>query len=351
MLSLTSPFTENDIISIRVYKTGKVYLLQGNGDDIVVKQEDIKSDGVGNFDLSKKAMGVIDKSVKSSKKLADSEVTALVNYVIKQKAMVQWNLRDRIPGAAADLDLALANLKDPAGKNLWFKMPHTPMMNLQSALESRHGATLRTLDEDSKSIAQSDKPMRDFLRTLKDPGGLEALGRIIAIDCFSGNQDRVAPGSYRKETLAGHSFVFHAIQNIGNLMVTGQGKAKTLSGMDFADPNSALKEADKSLDEHRQKGQGEWLGDYIVDAGKRKKFAGEVITDLEMIFTTGQKKTLKRRIMGSKPALGSDSVNRLDAGMVSGAKLLSQYIKDKVNKGKVLPPSYVERATLYYSVT
>ena len=183
------------------------------------------------------------------------------------------------------------------------------------------------------------------------PGGLEALGKIIAIDLFSGNQDRVAPNSYRKETLAGHKFVFHAIQNIGNLMVTGKGNAKTLSGMDFADPNSPLLEAEKTLEEHREIGRGEWLGDYIVDPAKRKQFAGEVITDLEMIFSTGKKKTLKSRIVGHKAAMPGNAVTRLENGMVSGAKLLANYIRDKVNKGKVLPPSYVERATLYYSVT
>ena len=348
-LSLTSEFSENDIISIRVYKEGKVYLLQGNGQDIVIKQEDIKAANATHFDLSKKAMGVIDKNVKASKKLSENEVQALARYVIKQKALVHFQMKDRLPGATSDLDQALANLRDASLRQVWFKMPHTPMDNLQSALEAKHGMTLYSFDKDSEACEQSDKPMRTFLKTLKGSGGLESLGKIIAIDMFSGNGDRVVPGAFRKETIAGYSYRFNAIQNIGNLLITGSGKAKTLTGMDFADPNSVLLEADKALDVQTQR--GEWLGDHITDPAKRKTFAIAIIGDLEQLFTLGKKKTLRDRLPGDKTALGGNAVKRLEAGMVSGAHMLAKSILDKIaQKNKQYPPSYAERATRYRAV-
>ena len=103
-----------------------MYLLQGNGDDIVVKQGDIKNVNATHFDLSKKAMGVVDQNVKASKKLVESELTALTNFVLHKKALVQWNLRDRVPGAVKNLDEALANLRDPAGEECMVKdAPHS----------------------------------------------------------------------------------------------------------------------------------------------------------------------------------------------------------------------------------
>jgi hypothetical protein len=175
-----------------------VYLLQGNGDDIVVKNENITMDDSKHFDLSKKAMGVVDKNVKSSEKLTDNELNALIGYVRRQKAFVQMQLKDRLPGAADDLDLALQKLSNPATKNVWYKMPNLRMVNMQHALESQVGATEGGVFTPSEAVPQSSKPMREFLKVLKGTNGLESLGKVIAIDIFSGNNDRIIPDGGRR---------------------------------------------------------------------------------------------------------------------------------------------------------
>jgi hypothetical protein len=136
--------------------------------------------------------------------------------------------------------------------------------------------------------------------------------------------------------------------NIGNLMIVGQGKARTITGMDFAGPASIFRNANDSLDS--QTIGGTFYGEFIVDPAKRRKFATDVVSDLELLFRAGKKKGLRDFLPGG--ALGSNAAKRLDNGMVQGAKMLTTMVRQKMQtKLKVYPQSFLDRVKLYETIS
>ncbi|HEY4356298.1 MAG TPA: hypothetical protein VGN16_11160 [Acidobacteriaceae bacterium] len=352
MLSLTNEFNLLDIHSVRTLKQGAVFLLEGNGPKIVVKREELNEKDAKHFDLSRKAMGVIDKDVKASHRLSARELAALTGFVAHQKHEVNTQMMGRLPGATADLDLALNALGNSGTDKVWYKMPLVNMMTLQDAWDAKLGSEARSREGTFATVQQSDEPMRTFLKTLRASGGLESLGQVIAIDQFSGNKDRVRPQRSKRDFVNTNypsaKYRLEVIQNVGNLMIIGTGKARTISGMDFADPNSMLKHADAALAAQTSQAGAEFWGTTIADPVKRKAFAKLVIADLETIFNSGpQKKKGFLDRMGDQTALGSDARSRLEKGMVKGAKVLVKYIDDRISRGKPYPQSFLDRAKVY----
>ena len=346
-LSLTSEFTLQDIDAIRVFKKGAVYLLQGGGQELVVKKEPISSANAKHFELSRKAMGVVDKNVKDSQRLSENEVKVLQIYVGNQRAAVQFRLMNRLPGASEDLETAIGDLKK--AQFVWFKMQKVNMLTLREAWDAKLGI----IEETGEQVAQSDEPMRVFLKTLRAPNGLEALGQIIAIDLFSGNRDRINPRGASTSMYPGAKVRLKVVKNVGNLMIVRKGGARTITGMDFADPYSPQLLADDALDTQSASAGNEWFGHDLADATKRKRFVKNVVSDLETIFTSGglkKRKDFFGRTSSDQTALGNDAGVRLEKGMLKGAKVLVKYIDGRLVKNKQYPPSFLERLTIFRNV-
>lgn len=355
MLSMNSEFSVLDIDSIEHLKRGAVYLVKGNGPAIVVKREEIHGNESQHFDLNRKAMGVIDKDVKASHRLSVRELAALTSFIAHERHRISLELNGRLPGGTADLDTALNVLNGKNGATgagmVWYKMPlMSKMDNLQDAWNKAQGA--RPFGEGTED--QSSALMSTFLTTLKAPGGLEALGQVIAADLFNGSRDRIAPKKdkmdFNRVVYGNKKYVLHTIKNVGNLMIVNNGKAATITGMDFIDPKTIYTSVTRSLDDLHK--SVSWDGYVIVDQKQRKEFAKAVVQDLEEIFKAGswkKKKDFFGRTLSDQSVLGSDAARRLSHGMVKGAKLLVKYF-DERRGTKTYPPSILERVAKYRTI-
>ena len=366
-LSLTSEFSLLDISGVTTLKKGAVFLLHGNGPDIVIKKEEIQQKNAAHFELNRKAMGVIDKKVKASHMLSQREIAALTSFIASERHQMGLWIQGRLPGATEDLETALKCITSlGAGSQMvWYKMPLVAVNDLQSAWNAKAGLTNAHKD-DSQAIQQSDEPMRRFLKTLRAPDGLESLGEVLAVYAFSGNKDRCNPVRYKNQggssvKFTGHQdFRLRYVKNVGNLMILEKNKARTITGMDFCDNSSMLLHAEKSLTEQTQfdgtsdMSGSEFWGRNIAEPAKRQKFAEGVVADLETIFNSFGGHGMKRkdfwgRTSSDQSALGSNAAQRLEKGMIKGARKLVKYIEERETK-KTYPPSFLERKAIYKAI-
>jgi hypothetical protein len=160
-------------------KDPKVWLLVGQNDDKVV----IKIEAVSQSQY--KSVNPIVKAVAPGAKLkilTPKERSELQQYISNFEAVAEEYRKLGYP-YYYDEARAVNSLKNSLTFNdPVVKMAAFDVKDLESALDKRLGQ------------APDKTDLRAFTATLKAPGGLERLGRIIAVDLFNGNTDRFYPG-------------------------------------------------------------------------------------------------------------------------------------------------------------
>jgi hypothetical protein len=316
VLFLDQPIIQSDIRRINMLKGGKVWLLTGENDaKIVVKSEASRETQVKTANMIMKAVA----PQAMVKALSFGERVALSNYVISYQ-QIKEAYSDLGVDYNPDEDLAIEALKDvmEAPQNYTFvKMAFVNVMDLQAALEKR------------LSPAGNKTDLRAFTATLIATGGLEKLGRIIAVDLFNTNTDRFYPGSAHSATIHGTTFNLRVLVNIGNVFRIDLGNGGSeLGALDFVDFFSDFKDMNTRLIQaERDNDDLKWMGRLLADAQRRKAFADYVVHDLELLLNPHK----SRWSLRSK--LGSNAASRVSNGMVEGAKRIGVQLQRKHYRG------------------
>jgi len=150
-----------------------------------------------------------------------------------------------------------------------------------------------------------------LLNKLKNSAGMEALGKIVAVDLFSGSNDR---------------FSLEGLANTSNLLFTTNLDAAMSRASDLVDdtPNSA---------------GGNWGGPILMSEGTRFAFATKCIDSLNLAIRN------ELSNLGPVPPaslLMTADVLNFSKGIAAGAKELRAYLLKKAGKGK-LPQGVLTR--------
>lgn len=317
-LSLNSPIQTTDIQEIKdLGSHGNVWLLKGfHQDKIVVKLEkgntvEIKSANVGIKAIAPSA---------KLKILSPTELTAIDQYILNfEEAEKEYKLLG-MPLSVAEKQ-ATKNFKNLRFSRLTFlKMEPVNVMDLGESYWKR-------MDGDKRDL-------RAFIATLNDTGGLERLGKIIAVDLFIQNGDRFWPnddGFFRKifmDTPDGgvdqSRFKTRCLVNVGNVFRIDTGNGAEVGALDFVgsvwDINKPLAECEKT--------HGKWGGRYLADKAKLNSFAKDVAHDLETVLNPHRSKfSLKSKLKG-------DAARRIVHGMVEGVQAIKLKLEQKYNPNR-----------------
>lgn len=313
-LSVDNTIDANDIDHIRMFKDLKVWLLSGlNGDKVVIKTDAIQP-------TQYKSASPIVKAVAPGAKLkilAPAERAALSQFIASYEHIAQ---------AYQDLGIAYNPNEAPAVASLkqsltfgfpFVKMAAVNVMDLEGALDDRLGPNADKTD------------LRAFTATLKAQGGLERLGKIVAVDLFNGNTDRFFPGSASTKTIGGVDFNLRCLVNVGNVFrVDVGGGGSEVGALDFIDPNSRFKDMNTPLAQAETAAGQPWPGRVLADKKRRKDFAGDVVHDLEALLSPHKSR------FSLKTKLGLDAANRVSTGMVQGAQLIKSKLELKYNPNR-----------------
>lgn len=186
--------------------------------------------------------------------------------------------------------------------------------------------------------------VKELHAAFKQQGVLEKLGEILAADAFIGNQDRVnfeaVKGGNQKgrrwpdpEDLApGESRIqLQCIQNPGNFFVADENGRATVLGLDVVDPGSLFK--DLTSWNHNAWYPGQLLR--TSAAADRANILGKVMADMNAIMGPRNRSMFKPT--AKKTYMPSNSVQRMDRGMGSGASKLLNYFKRRYSNGGISP--------------
>ena len=330
-LSINSPITLNDIQYIGMHKRDKVFWIEGqNNDKLVIKYE-------GVSDLQIKSANAMIKAVDPGvrvKILTRAEMQALRDFVKNWEDI--WDYFDELkrqgcpvnaPDGSREAILSLKRALDMSVKyqDSFYKMGSQEIRDLGGALNKR-------IDGDKSEL-------KAFLAVLTQPGGLERLGQVVAVDLFNGNSDRLFPNRTDVQTIGGISFNFKTVANIGNVFTVLSGGGFKVSALDFIAPNSEFKDHNQPL-ANQESGDpadndsqynGQWPGKLLVDRKARQKFAKDIVDDLEMIFHP------KKHKLSLKKKLPFNAAKRIDNGMVAGAQSLKRRLEAKYNPNRWTP--------------
>lgn len=335
MLSMHSSLNDMDIADVTVLRPGTVYLLIGHADEkIVVKTEPASVYKGQTVKHNKVAMKAVDSRAGNIKELKDAEVQALQEWAdFMERATAQF-ASDKIQNyqsgsAAQDLKECLKFNKT----NVWYKMPAVDITGANKLLEARLGVS---------SNSPEKGVMRQFADGLNAAGGLEQLGRIIAADLYIGNTDRFVPNGGAKWAVGKVTLKFKALKNPGNLFVIGLKTQQRIgvSGHDFIDPNSGFRNYGMGLSDVTSAYNEAWLGEVLCDSSQRKKFAKDIVNDLELVLTPN------RKALSPFRKLERGASKRIEAGMLDGMRLIVKAIDTKYTKGPA-PVGVTDRRTMF----
>ena len=291
-----------------------VFLLEGVDGNLVVKQEGDNRVNVGN---SAAIMTSVDPGARSVV-LESVEVAALtaISKVCKH-------------GDGCKCD-KIKHFLNTGKASTWIKMEaKTDLLDLASAAEARF---------------QGDRTnVKLIAKTLRDTGGLEKLGSIIAADAFNGYNDRFAFDGHggdlfppnATDTAPGR---LKCLLNVGNVFVCmAPSGGATVVGLDTFDPGSQHKDWRTELNE----GVVEWPGRMLADSAlaERMAFASMVAEDLETVLGPRNRKNP----FGTKRRMPKDAAKRLNAGMFEGAKKIRRSLIDRGRQGYKHPIGLVQR--------
>lgn len=319
MLSPNNPITTVDIHEIKALGTHRnCWLLKGfNADKVVVK-----SDWATTAEVKSANVGI--KAVVPGAKvrvLSPQELAAIEEYIRRfEEAERDYEALGMSLDAAEKEALEAFKWKRRIGghDSCFHKMEAFNVMDLADAYQKR-------LDGD-----KSDLKM--FRATLNAPGGLERLGKIVAVDLFIQNCDRIWPnetGAFGTVPLSNEIAVkTRCIRNLGNVFRFDSGNGNEVGALDFV---YQLWDINKPLSECERSTGCKWGARHLSDRTKREGFAKDIAHDLEIVLHP------KRSKFSLKSKLDSNAASRLSSGMVEGCRLIKAKLESKYNPNRWTP--------------
>ncbi|MFK7994339.1 MAG: hypothetical protein AB8B87_09380 [Granulosicoccus sp.] len=309
MLSMITPIKEVEIEDVAVLRPGTVYKLHGHAGDVIVVKKEAGNVNKTQLKHARRVMKTVDANAGNVKPLNNAEQTELLkwaNFMISATAQFANNAAN-YPAVTAATEIRQL-FAHGVGHSLWYKMPLSDLTPADKILDARMGVG-GAVDK-SGTVA--------LTRGLKNDGGLEQLGRIIAADMFINNTDRFCPpggqniGSQRQ--YGAKNLKFETLCNIGNLFMIGKTTNFdiSVSGHDFFDPASGYRDFDSTLAVLAQNYNEDWLGESLCSGRSRRAFAKAIIRDLETLLCPNRKRVSLRT------KLGMNSFRRIEAGFLDG---------------------------------
>lgn len=314
MLKLKSRIVEEDIYKVVALAQGHpVFKIEGFGHDsgfidaIVIKQEPRPDRRQIQSNL--RLMHIVDPKARTHV-LHRSEVAALMAWCS------EGGLGDSMNAPEAR---EIRNYMTQGGA--WTKMELKTLTLLDDAMDKR---------------LQGDKAdVRFIARALKQSGGLEKLGEIIAVDLFVGNQDRFYyPSGYGKKLDCGQKL--KCLGNVGNVFIaSGANDSGAPIGLDGFDPNNYYRNFSIPLDN-----ENAWQGIVLGNANALKDWVGDVVWDLEYVLGPRNRKNP----FGSKNRLGKDRKARILSGIAHGLGVIKADTLRRYNQTD-MPPGLQTRGS------
>jgi hypothetical protein len=293
-----------------------VFLLTATDNShVVIKQEvQVHANDAQNLRFALKAVKTVSPGA-AGKPLTPAEVLVLSSYVETCEG-VAAALEKPIGAEVVYLrQLLLAN-------GVWYKMDKADgLVNIE--------------DAKAKALNGDKSDVRNIAAALSAPDGLEALGRIIAADLWSGNNDRFTPGGTGGE--------YRVCQNPGNVLLSVQGAALKPIGLDAYEAMGVFRNYQQPI--ANLEGADTWGGRLLASTpgahAQLRRFCTDVIADIEDILGPRN----RRNPLGRRRRLPSNAVTRLQHGVVAG----SLPIKAKMRQlaGRPHPPvGLIDRLTV-----
>jgi hypothetical protein len=324
-LSIFTPIMAAEICNIICYKDLKVYCLQGiDGSEVVIKVDNVDATQIKAAGHAVKA---VDPSVKM-KLITASEKSELVAYCQYVDDLDEFfnGLGFGICSPLKKQHEAVALLKE----SLKFPLPFAKMTK----------QTIHNIEDAAKSRGAGSKDIvRTFVSSLKETGGLEQLGRIVASDLFNGNSDRFWPDSAGQKKVGPFTFKLRCAVNLGNIMLISSGAGFKATALDYVDPNAKHRDIAGPLAAIETKAQ--WKGRLLADRKARRSFADDIVHDLEEILNP------KKGRFSFKSKLGSNAASRVDKGLLEGARMIKTYLNAK---SKPLETGLADRLAILQNV-
>jgi hypothetical protein len=185
------------------------------------------------------------------------------------------------------------------GGNVWCKMPF--LTGLYSA---------------EKALTEGGESAEKLYETLSTPSHLRMFGKILAIDLFIGNCDRVDPTSGR-------------IQNSGNIMFQRMGDGQLMMiGLDYYESSGELSNLHGPIPR-------DWGGEFLRNNNTQLQFANTVAAGLNRMFTQEFRIEIEDFTQGHAWQIAH--------GMQEGVEALHQYLSRRL-ANKTLPQPILARA-------
>jgi hypothetical protein len=296
-VSLDAVFTSADLQSITCLALGDeqrpVFLVTGvDGSEIVIKNEGVifADRDPKNLKVALKTMQQVSPEARG-KLLSQIEVDVITDYVELEEEIARLTFR-QVSACMA----YLRTIVDSGG--MWFKMAKARgILDMKKAAEQ---------------LAAGDKSgVRAIAESLCAPDGLEALGRIIAADFWSGNNDRFAPFGATAEGMS-------VLQNAGNVIIAIQGvnQLRKPIGLDAYEAMGAFRHVHMDPTDYENADE-KWAGRLLADNQRTalRRFCDAAIEDMETVLGPRN-----RKFIGRRSRLPRNAAQRLMAGIINGAQ-------------------------------
>jgi hypothetical protein len=311
-LDLNTLIEPSSIFSIKALSPGHpVYLLEGwtLGTGLVIKQEST----------------IAAKNVKTNAMIMHAVspgATAVPLKPAELQALRTWSTAN--PESAA----GRAVVSDLVQTGTWLKMKAAQgLIDLKGAANA--------------ALAGDKSDVRLIAKALNAPGGLEALGAIIAADAFNANNDRFAFDGQGGMNWQGSRL--QCLANVGNVFIAAnKSGAMTPIGLDTWDPGSQHKDLRDPLNEQLAR----WPGRLLADPAKadRTTFADMVVDDLETVLGPRNRNFFAKALVGTD-RLDRQAKPRVVTGIEAGARKIRDYLKHRYGPAsrQTLPVGLAQR--------
>lgn len=282
---------------------------------VVIKQEIAVHGNDGqNMKFALKAIKTVSPAA-AGKPLTLAEIQVLQDHVDIYDYIATATLR------ALDADTAYLKQLLAAG-GLWFKMDKA------DGITNIEAAKVRAAAGDKSGV-------RAIAAALSAPDGLEALGRIIAADLWSGNNDRFAPSGSDKPG-------YRVCQNPENVLLSIQGTLKPI-GLDAYEAMGAYRNYNANIEDIE--GIDFWGGRLLAPTERvaLKDFCKQAIADIEDTLGPRNRRGLGR--LGRSSRLPADAANRLQHGIIAGALPIKAKMRQLAGRPNA-PAGLINRLTI-----
>lgn len=293
-----------------------VFLLTAtDGSHVVIKQEvQVHAGDAQNMKFALKAVKTVSPAA-AGKSLTQGEIQVLQDHVDIHEYIANATMRALDPDTAYLKQLLING-------GLWFKMDKAEgITNIEAAKV--------------KAAAGDKSGVRAIAAALSAPDGLEALGRIIAADLWSGNNDRFAPSGSDKPG-------YRVCQNPENVLLSIQGTLKPI-GLDAYEAMGAYRNYNSNIEDIE--GIDTWGGRLLAHTERAalKDFCRKAVADIE--DTLGPRNRRGLGVLGRKSRLPADAATRLQHGIISGALPIRAKMRQLAGKPGA-PAGLINRLTI-----